>query len=470
MLHHTNPRESAHTQTGLSQKKGLESDESVTIEQNTIPVAAGWRRGDGGGGVGSGACVGVGCPGPPPPGVADAPTGLTAEATRDTVTLSWDDPGDGTVTGYVILRRDKATQPAGTFSTVTADTGTTDTVYVDAYVERGRRYVYRVQAVNPAGVSERSRWARGYTPLRLFSSERPAKPRGLAAETTHDTVTLSWDDPGDDTVTGYAILRRDKDTHDKGVFATLVPDTGTSDTTYTDATARPDRRYVYRVKAINTAGHSTTAWTRGWTPPAPPADTADPPADDGTTANDTGTGDTETADATSTTHSPPSEPPSWVRGFVTSRAHSSSHPGSGGLGTPTRLRIEPPPSFEPGLSPPSTVVLRWDAVTDADEYNFYIFAKRTIGGVDRDWWVMPEDDGDDITAFDVRINGGEASVILGGFFRSDSPSFADGYLIIAVEATNSAGTQWSDWRATVLNYQEEALSYDIYGEDLYSDD
>ncbi|WP_420626849.1 fibronectin type III domain-containing protein [Candidatus Poriferisodalis sp.] len=416
---------------------------------------------------------------------------------RDVVTLSWDDPGDDTVTGYVILRRDKATQAVGVFSTVTADTGTPDTTYVDAYVERNRRYVYRVQAINPAGISERSRWARGYTPRWLNSPAQPAKPRGLTAQTTHDTVTLSWDDPGDDTVTGYAILRRDKDTHDKGIFATLVPDTATTHTTYTDTTAQPDRRYVYRVKAINTVGHSTTAWTRGWTPTAPPPDTADgdtaaddPSVDDGTTANDTGTddteadpisdgpaadgdpaddGDTETADTTTTTHSPPPEPPSWVRGFVTS--YTSHNSSSGGLATPTRLRIASSPSFTPGEDPPLTVTLHWDAVEDADDYNIYIFAERAINGTPRDWWVMPEDDGDNIAVpSSALIIDGVASVLLRGIRGSDTPSFARDHLIIVVEATNSSGTQWSDWRAAVLNFGEEALSYDIYGEDLYPDD
>ncbi|WP_420626839.1 fibronectin type III domain-containing protein [Candidatus Poriferisodalis sp.] len=421
---------------------------------------------------------------PPPPGVADAPTGLTTDVSRNTVTLSWDDPGDDTVTGYVILRRDKATQAVGVFSTVTADTGTTHTVYVDAYVERGRRYLYRVQAINPAGVSERSRWVRGYTPRSRPSPERPAKPRGLTAETSHDTVTLSWDDPGDGTVTGYAILRRDKDTHDKGIFATLVPDTGTAATSYVDATAQPDRRYVYRVKALNTAGHSTTAWTRGWTPTAPPPDTANDDtangdtADDNPTDTDTGDGDTENADATSTTHSTPSEPPSWVRGFVTSYAHSSSHPGSGGLATPTRLRMEPSLSdFEPGDDPPSLVTLRWDAVDGvaAEDYNIYIFAERTFyegtdNEITRDWWVIPEDDGDNIELQRAPVfsaSSSRASVVLTGITGTDTPSFAPDHLIMVVEATNSSGTQWSDWRVAVFNFGEEAVSYDLYRENGY---
>ena len=35
-------------------------------------------------------------------------------------------------------------------------------------------------------------------------------PTGLsAAAVSHDTVTLTWDDPQDDAITGYVILRRD---------------------------------------------------------------------------------------------------------------------------------------------------------------------------------------------------------------------------------------------------------------------
>ena len=58
-----------------------------------------------------------------------APTGLTSEVSHDSVILSGDDSGDDTITGYVILRRDKASHPQGTFETIKADTGSADTTY-----------------------------------------------------------------------------------------------------------------------------------------------------------------------------------------------------------------------------------------------------------------------------------------------------------------------------------------------------
>ena len=102
------------------------------------------------------------------------------------------------------------------------------------------------------------------------SPQRPAKPTGLTSAVSHDSVTLSWDDPQDGTITGYVILRRDKDTHPQGTFQTITADTATAATTYTDHTAQPDRRYVYRIKAINTHGYSAiSSWVRAYTPAAP---------------------------------------------------------------------------------------------------------------------------------------------------------------------------------------------------------
>ena len=36
----------------------------------------------------------------------------------------------------------------------------------------------------------------------------PDKPKGLEATASHGQVVLTWDDPQDDSITGYVILRR----------------------------------------------------------------------------------------------------------------------------------------------------------------------------------------------------------------------------------------------------------------------
>ena len=196
------------------------------------------------------------------------PTGLSAAVSHDTVTLTWDDPQDSSITGYVILRRDRAIHLVGTFVTITDDTGSTDTTYTDDTVEPDKEYVYRIKASNEHGeVSEESHWVRGFTP----AVPVPDKPTGLSAAVSYNTVTLTWDNPQDDSITGYVILRRDREIHLVGTFITITDDTGSTDTTYTDETVEPDKEYVYRIKAINEHGEVSeeSHWVRGFTPAAP---------------------------------------------------------------------------------------------------------------------------------------------------------------------------------------------------------
>ena len=181
-----------------------------------------------------------------------SPTGLAADVSHDSVTLTWDDPGDDSITGYLILRRDSAIHEEGTFETVESDTGSAETTYTDDSAQPERKYVYRIKAINEHGLSEISSWVRAYTP----AAPVPAAPTGLSATASHDQVVLTWDDPGDDTITGYVILRRNRDIHAEGEFTTLVKDTGAAATTYTDDSVASDTPYTYRIKAINEHGES----------------------------------------------------------------------------------------------------------------------------------------------------------------------------------------------------------------------
>ena len=66
------------------------------------------------------------------------------------------------------------------------------------------------------------------------------------------------------------MLRRDRDVHDTGEFVTIDSDTGSDDTKYTDDTVEPEKRYVYRVVAVNDNGESKwSKFARADTPAAP---------------------------------------------------------------------------------------------------------------------------------------------------------------------------------------------------------
>ena len=217
----------------------------------------------------------------------DKPRGLEATATHDSVTLTWDDPQDDTITGYVILRRIPGVDPQGHFNELVSDTGTDATTYTDDTVSAETRYTYRIKAINEHGVSERSRWSHINVPAapepeEEQAAEPPDKPRGLEATATHDSVTLTWDDPGDDSITGYVVLRRIPAVDPQGQFSELVSNTGTDATTYTDNTVSAETRYTYRIKAINEHGVSERSrWSHIDVSAAPEAAEGDDPDGEG---------------------------------------------------------------------------------------------------------------------------------------------------------------------------------------------
>ena len=91
------------------------------------------------------------------------------------------------------------------------------------------------------------------------------------------SVSLSWDDPGDDSITGYRILRRVR--ADGTDFAVISENTGTAGTSFSDATVEPETAYAYRVQAINSGGPSPASADANIDTPAltpPPEPTPEP--------------------------------------------------------------------------------------------------------------------------------------------------------------------------------------------------
>ena len=182
-------------------------------------------------------------PQPEPP---QRPTGLTGAIATDRVSLSWDDPGNDDITGYRILRLDKTSDTPDEFSVLVDDTASAATSYTDTDVAADGDYIYRVQARNGDVLSAQSKNFNARMPEAV-----PRRPRNLTASATHDAVTLQWDDPGDNLITGYQILRRQPEVDEAGTFHVHVDDTASTDTTYVDTTVTPDTAYVYRVKSRN---------------------------------------------------------------------------------------------------------------------------------------------------------------------------------------------------------------------------
>ena len=100
------------------------------------------------------------------------------------------------------------------------------------------------------------------------STNPPAKPKGLLAAAMHNSVSLFWTDPDDDTITGYQILRGP----DAANLAVLVNDTGNASASYTDDTVTAETAYAYAIKARNANGLSPQSYPAPANTPAAPVE------------------------------------------------------------------------------------------------------------------------------------------------------------------------------------------------------
>ena len=90
---------------------------------------------------------------------ASAITDLVLTLPTRTILLSWDTPDDDSITGYQILRR-QPSEGEHALSVYVADTGSTGTSFTDTDVTTGTLHVYRVKAINAAGVKPGSNYVR----------------------------------------------------------------------------------------------------------------------------------------------------------------------------------------------------------------------------------------------------------------------------------------------------------------------
>ena len=184
-----------------------------------------------------------------------APTGLTeSQVSHDSLTLTWDDPQDTSITGYRILRGAEV----GNLSSIEADTGSNNTEYTDATVKPETIYHYAILALSQDGDGAESSTVSVTTPAepqpeepqpaeQPVQNDPPAAPTSLtASRTNHDSLTLSWNDPQDDSVTGYRILRG---TAPKKL-PTIEEDTGSPSPSFTDNTVGEATAYFYQVIAL----------------------------------------------------------------------------------------------------------------------------------------------------------------------------------------------------------------------------
>ena len=219
-----------------------------------------------------------------PDDTPDSPTELRVKPISSTqIDLSWsapnnDNTNNDSITGYKIEVR---TISNTTYSTVIDNTESTDTAYSHTGLIPETTYIYRVSAINAAGISEPSSENLANTlpsdPEDAnvqndsnaqndpnfdesnveSSSVVPSPPTDLTATAiSQSRIDLSWSAPVDNgasTLLGYKIESK---TNNESDYSVLVTNTGTVTTAYSHTGLTAGMTYQYRIFAINSSGQS----------------------------------------------------------------------------------------------------------------------------------------------------------------------------------------------------------------------
>ena len=179
-----------------------------------------------------------------------APQNLTATSTSASVTLTWEAPGESIVTGYQILRKKLGEQDLAVH---VEDTGSTVTTYVDTTdIEAATTYVYRVKAINAAGVGAWSNYVRVTT----VPEDTPTAPQGLSVSLANGEFSITWT-----ALTGaarYEVQHRISGSNEE--WAVVEATDGTSSTYSPAGGPACGTTYEFRVRAYGDG----TVYVAGW--------------------------------------------------------------------------------------------------------------------------------------------------------------------------------------------------------------
>ena len=187
------------------------------------------------------------------------PTGLTAKPGNTRVTLTWDDPGDASITRYQINRQTNGLW--GAWRDISGS-GADTTSFIVENLTNGVSYAFAIRAVNSTGPGAPSAPVTA-TP----AATKPDKPTGLTAAAGNAKVTLRWNDPKDPTIIRYEYQQKvDGTTSDW----TSVPSSNAATTSFTVSGLTNGAAYDFRIRAVNAVGSSQRSEPATATPTYPP--------------------------------------------------------------------------------------------------------------------------------------------------------------------------------------------------------
>ena len=220
-----------------------------------------------------------------PIAVPAAPTISSVTPGDRQVALTWDDPDDDTITGYQV-----STDGGETFADIDdTDISENDTDNTLAYtvtgLTNGTEYTLALRAVNASGAGAAAT---------VTATMRPAAPTNFEAarDSGGGEVALRWDDPDNDTITGYQVST-DGGTTFTDIAGADISEGDTGNTLeYTVTGLTNGTEYTLAVRAVNASGAGAASPDATATPLWPAPDNLTPAPGDGQVVLTWDTGDT----------------------------------------------------------------------------------------------------------------------------------------------------------------------------------
>ena len=182
----------------------------------------------------------------------------THEVTEEGIELIWSSNSNSTETEYLLYRSVLPHESLSEYATVPRSGNSTS--FIDADVEPGLEYLYRVTGVNADGEGPKS------DPVRLVvPGERLEAPADLAAVYTEQGMEVTWSAPTNAGITDYQVyrgkFRGDGGAHDGAASKYVKIPADGDPMTYLDTNVEEGAKYRYRVAAVNATGEGfKTTW------------------------------------------------------------------------------------------------------------------------------------------------------------------------------------------------------------------
>lgn len=192
----------------------------------------------------------------PPVTVPAALSGLTATAGADVVVLSWNDPGDGSITRYQVRERPGFDGIWWCWSGFGASPSGGKITYRVENLPSGAAYKFQARAQNAAGFGPAVEVSASTSAAASPPASVPAAPSGLSGAAGDQSIALSWTDPSDSSIIRYQFRERTDSEADWRCWRHIYNSTA-STVAHTMPGITNDVRYRVQVRALNAVGAST---------------------------------------------------------------------------------------------------------------------------------------------------------------------------------------------------------------------